>query len=241
MSQNLTPEGSAAAPRRPTEAVASRRSILIATGIALVVAALILVTTVLPAEYGIDPLGTGKALGLTALAQVRPGVLAIQPAAFRQDEMVFVLAPFESVEYKYRLELDASMVYSWAATGTVSYDLHSEPEDAPEGYAESFEKSDSTAGHGTYTAPFSGIHGWFWENRGRREVTVTLTTAGFYSGALEFRGGHIFEHETSPLTADQESDPASADPASAEPASAEPSVTPANPPQPRDTSTTDPA
>jgi hypothetical protein len=37
--------------------------------IALVVACVILIVVVLPAEYGIDPLGTGKALGLTALDQ----------------------------------------------------------------------------------------------------------------------------------------------------------------------------
>src|SRR6185503_18083296 len=42
--------------------------ILIATALAAIVAAIILVVAVLPAEYGIDPLGTGKALGLTALS-----------------------------------------------------------------------------------------------------------------------------------------------------------------------------
>ena len=36
----------------------------------MVVAAIILVTAVLPAEYGLDPLGTGEALGLTPLAGV---------------------------------------------------------------------------------------------------------------------------------------------------------------------------
>ena len=38
-----------------------------ATGVALIVAAAILITTVLPAEHGIDPTGIGKTLGLTAL------------------------------------------------------------------------------------------------------------------------------------------------------------------------------
>ncbi len=39
-----------------------------ATGIALVAAAAILITIVLPAEHGIDPTGIGKALGLTKLS-----------------------------------------------------------------------------------------------------------------------------------------------------------------------------
>ena len=45
----------------------TRKRLAVATAIALAVAALVLVAAVLPAEYGIDPLGTGKALGLTAL------------------------------------------------------------------------------------------------------------------------------------------------------------------------------
>ena len=51
----------------PTVAAPSKRAIVKATVIALAVALLILFTTVLPAEYGIDPLKTGKALGLIGL------------------------------------------------------------------------------------------------------------------------------------------------------------------------------
>ncbi len=39
----------------------SKQQILRATGLAMLVAAIILVTAVLPAEYGIDPLHTGAA------------------------------------------------------------------------------------------------------------------------------------------------------------------------------------
>jgi hypothetical protein len=46
----------------------SMAKIAIATLIALIVASIILVVAVLPAEYGIDPLHTGKALGLMDLA-----------------------------------------------------------------------------------------------------------------------------------------------------------------------------
>lgn len=40
-----------------------------ALGVAVVVAAVVLVTVVLPAEYGIDPTRIGRALGLTAMSQ----------------------------------------------------------------------------------------------------------------------------------------------------------------------------
>src|ERR1700680_1135870 len=48
----------------------SKGAIVKATVIALAVALLLLVTTVLPAEYGIDPLRTGALLGLTGLSKV---------------------------------------------------------------------------------------------------------------------------------------------------------------------------
>ena len=163
------------------------RKILLATAGAVVAAAILLVTAVLPAEYGIDPLGTGRLLGLTDLAGSSGGAITRQDAAYKTNTATFELGPFEFVEFKYRLEQGASMVYSWTATGPVIYDFHSEPEGAPPGYAESFDKAQMPEAHGTYTAPFSGIHGWFWENPGTKLVTITLTTAGFYTAAQEFR------------------------------------------------------
>lgn len=46
----------------------STRRLLKATAVAVAVAGVLLVTTVLPAEYGIDPTGVGAALGLDAIA-----------------------------------------------------------------------------------------------------------------------------------------------------------------------------
>jgi hypothetical protein len=49
----------------------SKRQLAVATGIAFITAAVILVTAVLPAEYGIDPLGTGAAMGLRAGCRIK--------------------------------------------------------------------------------------------------------------------------------------------------------------------------
>ena len=43
--------------------------------------------------------------------------------------------------------------------------------------------------HGSFAAPFAGIHGWYWKNRTEGKVTIKLTTTGFYSESLEFRSG----------------------------------------------------
>jgi len=47
----------------------SRKKLLIGSAVALALAAVGLVVFVLPAEYGIDPTGAGKALGLTQLSE----------------------------------------------------------------------------------------------------------------------------------------------------------------------------
>lgn len=47
------------------------RQLLRSTLIAAVAAATLLVTTVLPAEYGIDPTGIGRLLGLTEMGQIK--------------------------------------------------------------------------------------------------------------------------------------------------------------------------
>lgn len=45
--------------------------LLKSTGIAAVVASALLVTTVLPAEYGVDPTGVGSLLGLTEMGRIK--------------------------------------------------------------------------------------------------------------------------------------------------------------------------
>ena len=72
----------------------------------------------------------------------------------------------------------------------MDYELHAEPDGAPRGYAETFDKQDGkTTASGTLTAPFSGIHGWYWANATAAPVTVTLFAAGFYNVAHTFKKG----------------------------------------------------
>ena len=92
------------------------RRIAIATAGALIVAAVVLVAAVLPAEFGRDPLGTGKALGLLDLyagaAEPAPPPAALPSdtppmTMFKVDSVVFTLRPSEGFEYKYRIEKGA--------------------------------------------------------------------------------------------------------------------------------------
>lgn len=188
----------------------ARARLAAATGAALLVAGILLVTCVLPAEYAVDPLGTGARLGLMQLGETgrqvdaleaakgqagsaagsaagQP-VIAAQEKPFHQETVTFTIAPRAGMEYKYRLDKEEALLYSWTAPVPVNYELHAEPDGGPRGYAQSYEKIDGRAGaSGTLTAPFAGIHGWYWENTTDQEITVTLTTAGFYNLSHEFR------------------------------------------------------
>ena len=172
------------------------RRLALATAGALVVAALILVAAVMPAEFGRDPLGTGKALGLLDLyagaAEPAPPPAALPSdtppmTMFKVDSVVFTLRPSEGFEYKYRIEKGDGLVYAWTATRPVNYEFHGEHDGAGLGVAVSYEKSSGTRDSGVFTAPAPGIHGWFWENTSDEEMTLTLTSSGFYSWADEFR------------------------------------------------------
>ena len=99
------------------------------------------------------------------------------------------LRPFEGVEYKYRVEQGVSLVYAWTASSDVAYDFHGEPDGAPAKYSESYGKGTGRSAGGVFIAPTPGIHGWFWENPGAGRVTITLTTAGFYTASTEYRDG----------------------------------------------------
>ena len=184
--------------------VVARERIALAAGAALLIAGVILVIAVLPAEYGVDPLGIGGKLGLTAMGDLQKdlealkttraensgGVATVAPQdhSYQQETVDFKIGPRDSVEYKYRLDQGEALLYSWTATGRVNYELHAEPDGAPRGYAESYEKENAKeTASGTLTAPFAGIHGWYWENPSNTEVTVTLTAAGFYNMSHEFR------------------------------------------------------
>jgi hypothetical protein len=93
------------------------------------------------------------------------------------------------VEYKYRLEQGAALVFEWQSTGVVAYEFHGEPDGAPAKYFDSYAKGSAAEARGGFVAAKPGIHGWFWKNPGATRVTVTLRTAGHYSASTEYRDG----------------------------------------------------
>jgi len=212
------------------------------------VALLLLVTVVLPAEYGVDPTGIGRVLGLTEMGEIKvqlakeaaadatvgsPGgatrakadVPALQstpsstgvtgslggaantavvpaspqskpdvgsPAPISQptasvvapktDEASVTLRPNEGKEIKLAMQKGARVNYTWSTDrGVVNYDTHADRTASPaikyHGYAKGQGKASD---EGVLVAAFDGMHGWFWRNRTREPLTVTLRTSGDY-------------------------------------------------------------
>jgi hypothetical protein len=116
-------------------------------------------------------IGTAHANEPTRLAQ----------AAAKTDETVIVLKPTEGVEWKMTMVKDAKVTYSWTVQGgVVNYDMHGTPTG---GGKETSYKAARGIGtdEGVLTAGFDGTHGWFFRNRGKEPVTITLKTTGAYT------------------------------------------------------------
>ena len=202
----------------PTPETRSRASLIRSTLIALTVAAVLLVTCVLPAEYGVDPTGVGRALGLTQMGEVKlalaeeaannaaaetsaDSVIAASEAgagspalvgaavdspsasAARVDTTLVTLAPGKGGEVKLAMPRGSRATYVWRITnGVVNYDMHGDSINAPKDWFVSYKKEQRVAADsGELVAGFNGNHGWYWRNRGSRDVLVQLITRGTYT------------------------------------------------------------
>lgn len=168
--------------------VQSLKTLIISMFCAVLIAFFILVAFIGPAEYGIDPTGLGKALGLTVLAkpveQSTKTVVACladeQPIAW-QDIVLITIPAKSGLEYKFFLEQGAEINYAWLSDGTdVYFDFHGEPAGNTTGYFKSYQERTASDSAGALTVPFTGIHGWYWKNDTDHTVQITLKTKGQY-------------------------------------------------------------
>lgn len=185
------------------------RQLLRATAISAAIAAVLLFTVVLPAEYAIDPTGIGAKLGFTEMGEIKqqlaeeaatdaaatglaanaatPDTASIAAAPqsssdseVRSDVTSVTLTPGQGAEIKATMTRGLRLTYDWKVSGgVVNYDTHA---DAPGIDYHGYDKGQNSAGEqGQLVAPFDGKHGWFWRNRGNGPVTVTLRTEGAYA------------------------------------------------------------
>ena len=185
------------------------------TVLAVVIAGILLVTIVMPAEYGIDPTGVGEATGLkrmgeikvslakeaatdrardmaanTPIEPVKPEVVVSVPEPKQSTlnhEMQVTLAPDEGTEIKVTMTKGSKVRYSWQTDGeNANFDEHGDSKKLKINY-HSYSKGSEQKSEGVLEAAFDGDHGWFWRNRTSEPITITLKTNGEYSDIKHFK------------------------------------------------------
>jgi hypothetical protein len=168
-----------------TTHVVSSKTLLKSTIAAVVVALIVFVCFILPAEYNIDPTHIGHKLGLTALAhhddEATPKAEVSVTPEKKQQVIEVTVPPGKGIEYKFQMAQHKKMTYEWLTDGEPLYfDLHGEPQGDTTGYFESYAIATLSQMKGSFTSPFTGSHGWYWKNNSNKSVAIQLIVTGQY-------------------------------------------------------------
>ena len=179
----------------------STKKLLKSTIIAIGIAAVILITTVLPAEYGIDPSGAGELLGLKRMGEIKVSLsenvntdmtesatrshlnIDLKPSNYisQKGEITISFKPNEGRELKVTMLKGEVMNYSWYTDEEEIYFAAHTDSGEPHDYGEGTKSSDK----GVLKAFCDGRHGWWYKNRTSEVVTLTLEVDGKYSDFRE--------------------------------------------------------
>jgi len=182
----------------------SRKAVLLATLGAGAAAAVIIFGAVLPAEFGVDPLGVGKLTGIARLWAPKENEIAATEGSaplnrdyatgWRTDVIEIPLTSGDDLEsrryeleYKVRMKKGATLIYEWHVTGSdipeeFYSEFHGHDLVAPgqEMTVVNYKKATGLRQQGALVAPFDGIHGWYLQNQALPPVVVHMRLAGFY-------------------------------------------------------------
>lgn len=117
---------------------------------------------------------------------LRDGVISIQPGKWRTDKVLVPVPSGKGLEYKLAMKKGEGLVYN------ISYGALSDPKllivefhgHTPQvngvGDLMFYLKTGGSPESGVFTAPWDGIHGWYFKNDSPKDVVAILDLAGFY-------------------------------------------------------------
>jgi hypothetical protein len=169
-----------------TQDVVSSKTLIKSTIAATILALIVFVCFILPAEYNIDPTHIGHTLGLTALvhrnSESQMRIETVSASEQAQDVIEVVVPAGKGIEYKFQMNQYQKITYEWLTDGEPLYfDLHGEPEGDTTGYFESYAIATVSEIKGSFTSPFTGSHGWYWKNTSEKSVAIQLMVEGQYT------------------------------------------------------------
>nr|WP_296275975.1 transmembrane anchor protein [Rhodoferax sp.] len=181
------------------------------TILAALSAAVILVTVVQPAEYGIDPTGVGRLLRLTEMGQIKTRLAAeaaadatgqkpvpdasISGTAVSNSQPAPVAAAAQPTSWRDEMRLtlkpgegmEVKLRMKEGEKTVFAWAVEGgivnyDTHGDSIGRSISYEKGRAVSSDdGDLVAAFTGNHGWFWRNRGEADVNLVLRTRGDYS------------------------------------------------------------
>jgi hypothetical protein len=80
----------------------------------------------------------------------------------------------------------------------VEVDMHAHPFEGGEELTETYSKKKTAGEQGRYVPQFTGLHGWYWENRTLEPVTVTVEASGPIEESTLFERGIPNPRELTP-------------------------------------------
>lgn len=105
---------------------------------------------------------------------------------YRTDLVEIHLAPDEELEYKAVLNQHQVLLYRWSTDhGEVYFDFHADAADTAPDFWVRYEEGEASGANGSLTAPFTGNHGWFWQNFNDHPITIRLEVVGYYEALHE--------------------------------------------------------
>jgi hypothetical protein len=118
---------------------------------------------------------------------LRDGVIEIQPAKWKTEEITIPIAAGGELEYKLAMKKGEAIVYSITYgdlehPGLMVSEFHGHTPKAADGNGDLmfYSKTGGATQHGSFSAPWDGIHGWYLKNDSGKPVAVKLEVAGFY-------------------------------------------------------------
>lgn len=188
----------------PVQLKVSGRTLALITGGGLLAGTLIVLGAIMPAEFDVDPLGLGRLSGIARLwapeektwkpgAGMDPAHSSAMPIVRTTVEIPLGAAdwPEAALEYKFAMKAGQTLIYSWQAlsadgspvTTPVEFDFHGHTlaADGEEMTVANYRKDRAISDTGSITAPFEGIHGWYFKNHAADPITIRLVAEGFYS------------------------------------------------------------
>ena len=188
----------------------TRNQLLRSICLSILVAFVILITVILPAEYNVDPTGMGEALGIKGFSAAESTASSEQSSntslvpshepqtnklhdsidpslKFYQTDLI--LEPYGQVEFKLKMKEGARVSYTWFSGNDEIYaDLHGHTivEEGIEGKEEEIvvryhETQQGSEGSGSFETPFTGDHGWYFLSLETHPITIRVNISGSFN------------------------------------------------------------